>query len=150
MEPEPAAHSVERVARSVTETALHLRILMGDQVAARQFARPQAVVQGEQVKGGCRKDEEQARQLGRVHRQAPAADRRNPACPTPRWSQAFFPCLFGFCLPQRYPLRGQYTRTLPGCQNRRFAWPARGVLRRKTRWLARPSLNRYNQPVDFP
>ena len=47
VKPQPAAHGVEGIAGRVAGAALHLRVLVGDQVAAGQLARPQAVVEGQ-------------------------------------------------------------------------------------------------------
>ena len=49
MEPCPAAQSVERIAGRVARPSLHLRVLVGDQVAPLQLARPQAVVERQKI-----------------------------------------------------------------------------------------------------
>ena len=52
VEPEPATHRVERITRRVAGPALHLRVLVRDQVTALQLTGAQAVVQGEQIERG--------------------------------------------------------------------------------------------------
>ncbi len=61
MKPEPAAHRVERIAGCVAGARLHLRVLMGDEVAADQFVGLQAGVERGNVEQQRQQEQQRAR-----------------------------------------------------------------------------------------
>ena len=76
VEPEPAAHRVERITRRVAGPALHLRVLVRDQVASLQLTGAQAVVQGEQIERGKEDHEHDPGQCRGSRPPGPISDRR--------------------------------------------------------------------------